>query len=158
MDTVDAKTRSRIMASVGQKNTGPEMTLRSALHKSGLRYRLHVKRLPGTPDLVFPKYGAVVFVHGCYWHSHGCHKSTMPKSRRQFWQAKFRANRERDRRNHERLRESDWRVMTVWECALVGRHALTLPDVVGIVRRWLVGTQTEGEVPWTPPDHANTIG
>lgn len=150
MDTVDAKTRSHIMASVGQKNTGPEMTLRSALHKSGFRYRLHNKELPGTPDLVFPKYDAVVFVHGCYWHSHGCYKSTLPKSRREFWQAKFRANRARDRRNHERLRELDWRVLTVWECALVGKHALKLSDIVDIVRQWLVGTRVDGEIPDMP--------
>src|SRR5690348_16128970 len=99
MDTVDRQTRSRIMASVGQKDTGAEIILRSMLHKAGFRYCLHDRRLPGSPDLVFPRYGAVIFVHGCYWHSHGCHKSTVPKSRRTFWTEKFTTNRRRDERN-----------------------------------------------------------
>src|SRR6185295_17171391 len=99
MDTVDNETRSKIMASVGQKNTGAEKILRSALHKAGLRYRLHDRTLPGSPDLVFPRFRAAIFVHGCYWHAHGCHRSTVPKSRRDFWTDKFHANRLRDERN-----------------------------------------------------------
>ena len=91
MDKVDQATRSRIMAAVGQKDTGPEKHLRSALHKHGLRFRLHVRSLPGSPDLVFPKYGSVIFVHGCYWHRHGCYRSTTPKSRQEFWNTKFKA-------------------------------------------------------------------
>src|SRR5712692_2489456 len=99
MDTVDKATRSRIMSLVGRKDTGPEIILRLALHKLGVRYRLHVKSLPGSPDLVFPRYRAVVFVHGCYWHCHGCYRSTIPKTRRSFWKRKFLANKERDERN-----------------------------------------------------------
>jgi DNA mismatch endonuclease (patch repair protein) len=99
MDTVDHQTRSKIMASVGQKDTGAELLLRGALHKIGLRYRLHDRSLAGSPDLVFPRFHAVVFVHGCYWHSHGCYRSTVPKSRREFWTKKFDANRARDERN-----------------------------------------------------------
>lgn len=150
MDTVDAKTRSRIMASVRQKDTGPERVLRSALHRSGLRYRKHVRELPGTPDLVFPRFQAVVFVHGCYWHSHGCFKSTLPKTRSKYWDAKFRANRARDRRNIVRLRELNWRVMIVWECAIVGKSALPLNEIVNFIRAWLRGTHSEGEIP--PPN------
>ena len=146
MDAVDTKTRSRIMASVRNKNTGPEKLLRLALHQSGLRYRLHVKELPGTPDLVFPRFRAVVFVHGCYWHSHGCFRSTRPKSRCEFWDAKFRANRLRDKRDFERLREHLWRVLIVWECALVGRNALPLYETVDSVGAWLNGTRESGEI------------
>src|SRR5882672_8688942 len=99
MDTVDRQTRSKIMASVGQKDTGAELLLRRALHNIGLRYRLHDRSLPGSPDLVFPRLRAVVFVHGCYWHSHGCYRSTVPKSRNEFWIEKFTANQKRDGRN-----------------------------------------------------------
>ena len=141
MDTVNKETRSRIMSSVGQKDTGPETLLRSALHKAGLRYRLHDRRLPGSPDLVFPRYRAVTFVHGCYWHLHGCYKSTVPKSRREFWEDKFRANLERDERNISLLRELGWRVMVVWECALIGKHALPLNEVTKQIRGWLIGQE-----------------
>ena len=146
MDTVESKTRSRIMASVRQKDTRPEMILRSALHRSGLRYRLHVKELPGTPDLAFPQFRAVVFVHGCYWHYHGCYKSTLPKTRREFWYAKFRANQVRDQRNFDLLHERLWRVMVVWECALVGKDELPLYEIVDHIHAWLRGAQKSGEI------------
>src|SRR5882672_7370771 len=110
MDTVDRQTRSKIMASVGQKDTGAELLLRRALHRIGLRYWLHDRSLPGSPDLVFPRFRAAVFVHGCYWHSHGCYRSTVPKSRTQFWTDKFDANRSRDGKNLRLLLESGWRV------------------------------------------------
>ena len=151
MDTVDKKTRSRIMASVRQRDTGPEIMLRSALHRAGLRYRLHDRTLPGSPDLVFPRYNAVVFVHGCYWHSHGCYKSTVPKSRRDFWEAKFSANRERDRRKVALLRDAGWRVLTVWECVLVGKHAFSLDTVAVRVCAWLKGTVEQGNIPNSAP-------
>ena len=146
MNTVNTKTRSRLMSGVRQKNTRPEMLLRSALHRAGLRYRLHAKGLPGTPDLVFPRFGAVVFVHGCYWHSHGCYKSTVPKSNRDFWEKKFRANRARDERKCNELLEHGWRVLVVWECSLLGKHALRLDDLVGEVNSWLKGTSEEHEI------------
>lgn len=146
MDTVDALTRSRIMASVGQKNTGAEILLRKALHRIGLRYRLHAKALPGSPDLVFPKYRAVVFVHGCYWHAHGCYRSTMPKSRQTFWREKFMANKMRDRKKADALRESGWRVMTVWECALKGKTSRPLEDIAEAVEAWLRGREVSGEI------------
>lgn len=147
MDTVDTSTRSRIMSRVGQKNTAPEKLLRSALHRRGLRYRLHVRGLPGTPDIVFPRYGAVVFVHGCFWHSHGCRKSTLPKSNRDFWYAKFRSNKERDSRKLLELQKGGWRVAVVWECAIIGRDALELREVVRAVHRWLEDSATGCEIP-----------
>lgn len=122
MDTVDSKTRSQIMASVGQRNTTPEMLLRRALHKLGLRYRLHDRKLPGSPDLVFPRYKAVIFVHGCFWHRHGCKASTRPETRQQFWIDKFKANARRDQKNNEALLADGWRVLIVWECALKGKN------------------------------------
>ena len=149
MDTVDKQTRSRIMASVGQKNTGAETALRCALHAAGLRYRLHDRKLPGSPDLVFPRYRAVIFVHGCYWHSHGCYKSTVPKSRREFWQDKFEANRERDERNVRLLRDHGWRVLTVWECVLKGKTAEPAEDVAEAVKEWLDSDKAVGAIPLT---------
>lgn len=146
MDRVDRTTRSRIMAAVGQKNTGPEMLLRSALHKRGLRFRLHDRRLPGSPDLVFPRFRAVIFVHGCYWHSHGCYRSTVPDARKQFWLEKFAANQERDDRNVVALGEAGWRVLTVWECALKGKTALSLDAVADTAARWLHSGEANGVI------------
>jgi DNA mismatch endonuclease (patch repair protein) len=137
MDTVDKATRSKIMASVGQKNTGVEMMLRSALHARGLRYRLHDRTLPGSPDLVFPRFRAAVFIHGCYWHAHGCHRSTAPESRRKFWEHKFDTNKRRDKRNVEALLADGWRVLTVWECTLRGKSSRCASLVARDVNRWL---------------------
>ena len=120
-DIVDRATRSRMMAAIGSRNSVPEVVLRQTLHARGLRYRLHDRTLPGTPDLVFPRFRAVCFVHGCFWHRHsGCRFATTPATREEFWEAKFRANVERDRRNQGDLLESGWRVAIVWECALRG--------------------------------------
>ena len=152
MDIVSKEARSRIMSMVGQKNTGPEILLRSALHETGLRYRLHDRTLPGSPDLVFPRFRSVVFIHGCYWHSHGCHRSTVPKSRREFWEEKFRANRRRDARDAALLRERGWRVMIVWECALIGKHASEPKNVAERVRVWLAGVGEYGEVSGNLPE------
>ena len=149
MDTVKREIRSRIMSRVRQKNTGPEILLRSTLHKAGLRYRLHDKTLPGSPDLVFSRFNSVIFVHGCYWHSHGCYRSTIPKSRREFWEKKFRANRMRDARNTALLLARGWRVMIVWECSLIGKQTLVPEEVVERVRAWLLGTGARGEVSGT---------
>jgi DNA mismatch endonuclease (patch repair protein) len=146
MDTVDRLTRSKIMASVGQKDTGAELLLRRALHNAGLRYRLHDRSLPGSPDLVFPRFRAAVFVHGCYWHSHGCYRSTVPKSRREFWTQKFSANRDRDERNIRRLMAGGWRVIVVWECALLGKSTLPMGQVVRQFRAWLDGRCQLGEI------------
>ncbi|MDW9391400.1 DNA mismatch endonuclease Vsr [Sinorhizobium meliloti] len=166
MDNVDTTTRSRIMARVGQKDTGAEMMLRRALHGLGLRYRLHDKRLPGSPDIVLRRYGAVVFVHGCYWHAHGCHRSTVPKSRQDFWIDKFRANRARDERGYQALLEANWRVLVVWECALRGKTAMPAGEVAKWVSRWLRSTSDfghlegaplksteEGDCVWRTPGH-----
>jgi DNA mismatch endonuclease (patch repair protein) len=150
MDTVDRQTRSRIMSSVGQKDTGPEMLLRAALHRAGLRFRLHDRTLPGSPDLVLPRFRSVVFVHGCYWHSHGCHRSTIPKSDTEFWLTKFRANKHRDKQNVQLLLEDDWRVMIVWECAITGKSAQSAAELTANVYAWLKSSMAYAEVTRTP--------
>ena len=118
-DIVDKETRSRMMSSIRAKDTKPELVVRRYLHSQGFRFRLHNRSLPGNPDIVLPKYGAVVLVHGCYWHRHkGCRLAYDPKSRQEFWQQKFSSNVRRDAEVKRLLREAGWRVMTVWECAL----------------------------------------
>ena len=136
MDTVDKTTRSKIMSKVGQKNTGPEMKLRRSLHKIGLRYLLHDKRLPGSPDIVFPRFKAVLFVHGCFWHRHGCKATTTPSTNVDFWRKKFEENTARDRRHTEALLTAGWRVAVVWQCALDGKNA-DPGEVAKVVRKWL---------------------
>jgi DNA mismatch endonuclease (patch repair protein) len=105
------------MSRVGSKGTSPEIRVRRLAHAMGLRFRLHRKNLPGKPDLAFPKYRAVLFVHGCFWHRHpGCPKASTPKSRIEFWNAKFASNVARDRRSEAALRAQGWRVFAIWEC------------------------------------------
>ncbi|WP_174921914.1 very short patch repair endonuclease [Burkholderia metallica] len=117
-DITDVATRSRMMSGIRGKNTKPELVVRKALYERGLRYRLHVRSLAGTPDLVFPRYKAVVFVHGCFWHRHNCALFKMPSSRPEFWREKLDRNRERDREHMTKLLQDGWRIAVVWECSL----------------------------------------
>lgn len=106
-----------MMSGIKGKNTTPERTVRSHLHRVGLRFALHGRRLPGRPDIVLPRHRAVVFVHGCFWHRHpGCRFAYTPKSNRAFWRAKFRENVKRDVRNQSDLRQMGWKVFVVWGC------------------------------------------
>lgn len=108
-----------MMSGIRGKGTAPEMTVRRFLHAKGLRYRLHVKDLPGKPDLVFPKYGVVLFVHGCFWHRHkGCRYSTTPASNPEFWLKKFDDNVRRDADSINKLKKAGWRVFVIWECQM----------------------------------------
>jgi len=104
------------MAAVKNKNTAPEIIVRKALHRLGYRFRLHRRALPGNPDIVLPRYRAVIFVHGCFWHGHDCRRGKRPSTRTDFWNAKLDRNLERDRKNAELLKELGWRVLVVWEC------------------------------------------
>lgn len=105
------------MRAVKQKNTTPETVVRRSLHALGLRFRLHRKGLPGTPDVVLPRFKTAIFVHGCFWHRHrDCSRASTPKTRREFWQAKFDSNVERDERKARELSDLGWRVLTIWEC------------------------------------------
>lgn len=110
-------TRSEVMARVHAKNTGPEMRVRRALHRIGVRFRLNRSDLPGKPDIVLPSRRCVIFVHGCFWHRHhGCQATRTPKSRIEFWEKKFLENMERDLRVQKALNEAGWLVLVIWEC------------------------------------------
>ncbi len=146
-DHVDTATRSKIMASVAGKNTGPEIALRRDLHARGYRFRLHRKDLPGKPDLVLPKYRLAIFVHGCYWHRHpGCVYASTPKSHVEFWQEKFARNVERDKRQQAELIEKGWRVLVIWQCGL-----RFCRDAIGDIEEPIEGLSDYTEWPETPP-------
>lgn len=147
MDTVDAVTRSRIMRAVPRSGTAPEVRLRNALHRLGLRYRLHVRSLPGSPDIVFAGPRVVVFVHGCYWHRHeGCKLSTTPKSNADFWQQKFRDNVARDCRAVEQLEADGWAVVVAWQCEVQRTPDLVAERVSSIVSKREVGQRRRKKV------------
>ena len=117
-DSVDKATRSRMMSGIRSRNTKPELIVRSFLHRSGLRFRLHAK-LPGKPDLVLPKYRTAIFVHGCFWHRHpGCRYATTPDNNAEFWKDKFESNVRRDTRANRKLEDLGWRVLVIWSCQL----------------------------------------
>ncbi len=132
MDTVTNIQRSLIMSHVHSKNTAPEITVRSFLHRTGLRFRLHVKTLPGHPDIVLPKYRTVVEIRGCFWHRQtGCKRATTPSSNVEFWQEKFKRNVERDRKTEKQLNELGWNLIVIWECELKNEGFLeALPDKI----------------------------
>lgn len=116
-DIVSPERRSAIMRSVRHKNTSPEILVRQAAHRLGLRFRLHHSSLPGRPDLVMWKWRTVVFVNGCFWHRHtGCKRTTTPKSNIEFWEKKFQDNAARDVANYARLTAMGWRVIVIWQC------------------------------------------
>lgn len=119
MDTLTKEKRSWNMSRIKSKDTKPEMLVRSALHRAGYRFRLHVKELPGKPDIVLPKYKTVIFVHGCFWHRHkGCSGATMPSTNQDFWKEKFRQNVKRDKKEQSALKRQGWKVIVIWECEL----------------------------------------
>ena len=130
-DIVDRNTRSRMMAGIRGGDTKPEIAVRSFLHRNGLRFRLHARGLIGRPDIVLPKYGAIVFVHGCFWHRHpGCRFAYTPKTRQSFWMKKFATNAARDRVVSHRLRSDGWRVFVVWECTIDDRRLSRLVESI----------------------------
>jgi DNA mismatch endonuclease (patch repair protein) len=123
------------MAAIRGKDTQPELIVRRGLHKAGFRFRLHVRALPGAPDIVLPKYGTVIFVHGCFWHVHGCANSVAPKTRVDFWHSKLAGNKARDVRHQRQLRRLGWRVITVWECQLRSRPEATMSQLARQLKR-----------------------
>ncbi|TAL28383.1 MAG: DNA mismatch endonuclease Vsr [Alphaproteobacteria bacterium] len=124
MDRLSKKRRSALMARIKGKETLPERTIRSELHKRGYRFRKNYKGLPGKPDIVFPKMRKVIFVHGCFWHGHTCRKGQPPKTRKNYWLPKLLANKQRDKRNAKTLRKDRWKVLTVWGCNLKNTPAV----------------------------------
>ena len=137
VDVVDSKTRSRMMSGIRSKNTKPELLIRKGLHAKGFRFLLHDKRLPGKPDLVLPGYGAVIFVHGCFWHGHDCHLFKWPKTRRAFWRKKISRNQTKDMENNASLKNDGWYILTIWECALKGRTRRPMDKVLDMTADWL---------------------
>lgn len=115
-DNRSPASRSALMARIGGKNTAPELIVRHLLHSLGYRYRLHRSDLPGTPDIVFPSRRKVIFVNGCFWHSHGCRIGQPPKTRTEFWEPKLERNRLRDLENNVNLRKMGWKTLTLWQC------------------------------------------
>lgn len=136
-DVHDEATRSRNMAAIGAGNTKPELIVRTALHALGLRYRLHCKGLPGTPDIVFPRYRAVVFINGCFWHRHECQLFKWPAKNETFWRGKLAANVTRDIAVRNELRTRGWRIADVWECALRGKARLNGQEAMFSLATWI---------------------
>lgn len=137
-DVVDPKKRSEMMAGIGGKDTKPELIIRKGLHAQGFRYRLHDRKLPGKPDLVFPQYKSVILINGCFWHGHGCHLFKWPSTRKGFWRDKINGTVDRDRRNKLALETDGWRILTIWECALKGKTRLSADDLILSAARWII--------------------
>jgi DNA mismatch endonuclease (patch repair protein) len=149
VDRLTTAQRRLNMARIRGVDTTPERILRSALHRAGFRFRLHLRDLPGRPDLVLRRYSAVVFVHGCFWHRHPeCLYATAPKTKAQFWADKLDSNRERDARQVKSLLQRGWRVLVVWECSL--RKAAEREAVAARAISWIRGKSTFAEIPTRP--------
>jgi len=138
MDKVDKETRSRMMARIKSKDTSPELAVRKGLFARGLRYRLHANRLPGRPDLVFPRYRAIIQVHGCFWHGHEpCKLFRPPSSNQTYWTTKIARNRANDERARLMLQELGWRVQVVWECQLKRQSEDKLQALFDSLAAWV---------------------
>lgn len=146
VDVVNRATRSRMMAGIRGKNTKPELFVRCGVFKRGFRFRLHVRNLPGRPDLVFARYKVVIFVHGCFWHGHDCRFFKAPRTNAKFWRIKIGGNRRRDVTHAADLLESGWRVMTVWECALRGKKIEATERIISRIVRWLDSRSKKAEI------------
>lgn len=125
------------MARIRGRDTRPELVIRRGLHARGYRYRLHDRKLPGRPDLVFPGRRAAILVHGCFWHGHDCHLFRWPDTRAVFWREKIGRNRERDVATRASLRDAGWRLLEIWECALKGRTRRSPAEVIARAAAWL---------------------
>lgn len=137
MDNRTVEQRHKNMSSVRTKGTGPELTVRRTLHSLGFRFRLHPKTLPGTPDIVLTRYRAVILVHGCFWHGHGCPRAKLPQTRSEFWANKISANQSRDAIVIASLHRLSWRVCVIWSCALTGRLRQTPASIGTNLANWL---------------------
>ena len=138
MDIVDQMTRSTMMAGIRNKDTRGELLIRKSLHALGFRYQLHRKDLPGKPDLVFPKFRAVIFINGCFWHAHNCYLFKWPSTRPEFWQKKISSNKTRDAKNIDECSALGWKVLIIWECALKGKTKRSLNEVINTTQNWLL--------------------
>lgn len=134
------------MAGIRGRDTRLEVRIRTALHALGFRYRLHDRHIPGKPDIVLPRFRAVVFIHGCFWHGHDCALFRMPASRTEFWKAKIGSNRERDSRVRRAIAELGWRQLVIWECAVRGRNRLEIAEAASRAAVWIRGDAPSGEI------------
>lgn len=142
-----------MMSAVRAKNTKLELAFRHRLFAMGFRFTLHRKTLPGTPDMIFPKHSAVIFIHGCFWHHHGCHLSELPKTRRAWWRKKFEDNRQRDREASYELKGMGWRALTIWECSFrrSGTDRERAMDALAVqASEFLVSGRRSMEIPRRP--------
>lgn len=146
-DVVSPEKRSMMMAGIRGKNTKPEFLIRKSLHARGFRYKLHDQTLPGRPDMTFPKYHAVLFVHGCFWHRHTCKLFRWPQSNKDFWRKKLTDNSKRDKEQIQKLTESGWRVITIWECAIKGKKEQEIRKLTDDITLWLLSDKTNREIP-----------
>jgi len=126
-----------MMSGIHGKHTKPEILVRHGLHARGFRYRLHAKNLPGRPDLIFQKWKAIIFVHGCFWHAHDCKFFKIPATRTDFWLDKIRSNKERDKRQLSELHELGWRTLTVWECVTRKNTEISHEQLFDLIAEWL---------------------
>lgn len=145
-DIVTPEIRSRMMAGIRGKNTRPEIVIRKEMFRRGFRYRLHARELPGKPDIVFPRFRAAVFVHGCFWHGHDCHLFRLPSTRPDFWEIKIARNQANDGKAINALQSAGWRVATVWECAVKGKQAPGVQNVGDALAQWLESTEANLEI------------
>jgi len=145
-DVLTAEQRRFNMSRIRGRDTKPEMLIRKGLHARGLRYRLQDRKLPGRPDLVFPRHRVVILVHGCFWHGHGCPMFRLPATRTQFWENKITTNRTRDTKTHEALLALGWRVLTVWECSLKGRGKWLPDTVLDACVEFIYSSRTEQQI------------
>ncbi len=136
-DVVDKATRSRMMSGIRGKDTKPEIFIRKGLFAKGFRFRLHSRKLPGKPDIVFPRYKAAILVHGCFWHGHRCPLFKWPSSNSGFWRKKIDRNREVDKAAIKALSGLGWRVLTVWECAIKGPCRISQNNIIRKAGTWL---------------------
>ena len=133
MDTISRQRRSWNMSKIKGKNTKPEQVVRSFLHSKGLRYRIHYK-LSGRPDIVFPSKRIAVFVHGCFWHQHGCKNTTIPKTNTRFWKEKLSTNVNRDKNNIKKLSDQGWNALVIWECEIEDKRSKTLESLYKTIK------------------------
>ena len=136
-DVVSPEVRSRMMTGIRSKDTRPELLIRKCLHGRGFRYRLHDKRFPGKPDIVLPRYRAVILIHGCFWHGHDCHLFKWPSSNEAFWREKITKNIAVDELAVTLLHDQHWRILKIWECALKGKQRWPLELLIDEIVHWL---------------------
>jgi len=145
-DVFSREKRSEIMSKIRSKDTKPEMVIRKGLHRMGYRYSLHVKRLPGKPDIYLRKYNTVIEVKGCFWHGHDCYKHKEPKSNIDYWTEKFRKNKERDELNKKKLLEKGLNLLIVWECSIKGKTSWDLESLLEEIERFILNDQDYLEI------------